>query len=128
MRKRCADQSYQIQILVAKPVVVNVGRLGRFEFPAGTYVYTGSARQNLEARVARHFSNVKKLRWHIDYLLSEETVQIIGVKLYRESECHVNQRTSGSILVARFGATDCRHGCGSHLKYLGEDAPKEGIP
>ena len=47
-----------------------VGGLGTFDFPAGCYVYTGSPKRNLHARVARHHSRGKRLRWHIDYLLA----------------------------------------------------------
>lgn len=128
MRKESDAKSYQIHFLVTKPVLVCVGRLGWFEFPAGAYLYTGSGGRNLEARVARHLSRLKKLRWHIDYLISQDTVQVIGVRRYHEAECHVNQRTAGNILVPRFGATDCRSGCGSHLKYLGAETPREAIP
>ncbi len=33
-------------------------------------------------------------------------------------ECAVNKKISGKIIVPRFGATDCRNGCGSHLKFI----------
>jgi hypothetical protein len=45
MRKASGAKSYQIQILVTKPVFVNVGRLGWFEFPAGACLYTGGKRK-----------------------------------------------------------------------------------
>ena len=102
--------------------MITIGKLGSFRFPAGEYVYTGSGGDNVEARVGRHLSGSKKLRWHIDYLLSNSSVVVVGFTLFREAECAVNQTTEGVILVPRFGATDCRNGCGSHLKYLGPEA------
>ncbi|MDR0379956.1 MAG: GIY-YIG nuclease family protein [Candidatus Accumulibacter sp.] len=105
-------------IEVATPVRVVVGRLGEFEFPAGLYVYTGSARRNFEARVRRHLSSTKKMRWHVDYLLAAPGVRVREVKHFCEDECLVNQRTAGEIPVPGFGASDCRAGCGSHLKFL----------
>ena len=112
-------RTYQLLIEVAAPVRVAVGRLGEFEFPAGLYCYTGSARRNLEARVRRHLSSMKKLRWHIDYLLAAPGVRIREVKPFREDECRVNRRTPGEIPTPGFGASDCRAGCGSHLKRVG---------
>ena len=35
------------------------------------------------------------------------------------AECALNQATAGAMPVPGFGASDCKHGCGSHLKYLG---------
>lgn len=110
--------TYQLLIEVACPVRANIGRLGSFDFPAGRYIYTGSAKRNFEARVARHLRKEKTLRWHIDYLLAAPGVRIVGVRRYIEDECAINQATPGKVLVDGFGASDCRAGCGSHLKYL----------
>ena len=111
-------RSYQIHFIIEKPVALRIGKLGTFEFPAGEYVYTGCARKNMEARISRHLSKRKKHRWHIDFLLATSHAKIIKVEVYDGEECVVNQETEGEILVPRFGATDCRNGCGSHLKYV----------
>ncbi|MEW5782619.1 MAG: GIY-YIG nuclease family protein [Pseudomonadota bacterium] len=111
--------TYQLSIEIRRPVRVAVGRFGRFDFPAGRYIYTGSARRNLEARLARHLRREKTLRWHIDFLLAAPGVSITGVNRLHEEECALNQATAGVIVVPGFGASDCRAGCGSHLKYLG---------
>jgi Uri superfamily endonuclease len=103
-------------IEVAEPVRVAVGRLGEFEFPAGLYCYTGSAVRNFEARVRRHLSPVKKMHWHIDYLLAAPGVRIREVRRLAQAECAVNRNTAGGIPVPGFGASDCHAGCGSHLK------------
>jgi Uri superfamily endonuclease len=110
--------TYQLLIRLENPVRVRVGRLGSFEFPAGRYVYTGSAKRNPEARIARHQAAEKRLHWHIDYLLAAAGAGIAGTLRFAEAECLVNARTPGAVLVPGFGAGDCRAGCGSHLKYL----------
>jgi Uri superfamily endonuclease len=69
--------------------------------------------------LSRHLLRSKRLRWHIDYLLSDPEVKVTGYVLSEELECEINQGTAGDIIVPRFGATDCRNGCGSHLKFLG---------
>lgn len=104
---------------VDKSVSVTVGKLGSFDLPAGRYVYSGSAKRNIAARLARHLSPTKKVKWHIDYLLAHPEVKIIGIRLSEEDECEINQNTPGRVIVPGFGATDCRKSCGSHLKYLG---------
>lgn len=109
--------SYQLVIRLRRQARIQVGRLGCFEFPAGQYVYTGSARHGREARLRRHRSRTKALHWHIDYLLANPDARIIQVRRSRADECVWNQRTSGRLLVKGFGASDCRHGCRSHLKY-----------
>ncbi|RTL58197.1 MAG: GIY-YIG nuclease family protein [Rhodocyclaceae bacterium] len=112
--------TYQLLIEVVRPLTVPVGRFGPCRFAAGRYVYTGSAKRNFEARITRHLGREKKLRWHIDYLLAAAGVAVVGVRRYGEEECDINQRMPGAIAVPGFGASDCRHGCGGHLKYLGK--------
>lgn len=111
--------SYQLRIDVPRRQRVRIGRLGEFEFPAGRYVYTGSATRNLAARVARHLRREKALRWHIDYLLAAPGVRIRRVINSPLPECALNRACRGRIVVAGFGSSDCACGCGAHLKYLG---------
>lgn len=111
--------TYQLFITLDRPCIVDVGRLGRFRFPAGQYVYTGSARRNLVARLRRHLARTKTLRWHIDYLLARPGARVECIQLSTASECRLNQQVSGELPVPGFGSSDCRAGCGSHLKFLG---------
>jgi Uri superfamily endonuclease len=111
--------TYQLLIGVSAPTRVRVGHLGDIAFSPGVYVYTGSACRGMESRIARHQSRTKRLRWHIDYLLAAPGVYVVDVRRLVEPECKVCQRTGGSIPVAGFGASDCRAGCGSHLRYFG---------
>ena len=113
--------SYQLCIDVKRPVRLQVGRLGLFLFPAGRYIYTGSAKRNFEARIARHMRKEKTLRWHIDWLLSAPGVTVATVARSCKDECMLNQRAHrGKIVAPGFGASDCRNGCGSHLLYFGK--------
>lgn len=109
--------SYQLHLVLEKSTVITVGKLGRFAFPAGKYVYTGSARRNMAARVARHLAISKPMRWHIDYLLSHPHCRVLAVSTFSETECEVNRLVDGAIIAPGFGSTDCRNGCGSHLKH-----------
>lgn len=109
--------TYQLKIHLGKPVRLTIGKLGTYDFPAGDYTYTGSALRNMEARISRHLSRDKKLKWHIDYLLAAAEARITEVIRHSVPECTVNQSTPGISLVPHFGASDCRAGCGSHLKY-----------
>jgi Uri superfamily endonuclease len=113
--------SYQLNIVLKEAQSVTVGRLGRFELPDGNYIYTGSARRNLVARVKRHLRKDKSLRWHIDYLLALKGAQVMDVQLSDQSECEWNKCTQGEIIVPGFGASDCKSACSSHLKYLGKE-------
>lgn len=113
--------TYQLWLHVARELTIRVGRLGRCRFPAGWYTYTGSARRGLRARLRRHCDppEGKRNRWHADYLLASPGVSIRFVLLSEKPECAVNAAGGGSCPCPGFGASDCRAGCGSHLRYLG---------
>lgn len=111
--------TYQLIIHLKNKVTLSIGKLGTYEFPAGYYIYTGSAKRNIETRIKRHLSQQKSLRWHIDYLLNSKEAEVINVERFKDPECTVNQKTNGAILIKQLGATDCKQNCGSHLKYLG---------
>jgi Uri superfamily endonuclease len=110
--------SYQLDIILVESARLTIGQLGTFDFPAGRYVYTGSAKRNIEARIARHLRQDKKLNWHIDFLLASQHASVTKVTRFVQAECDLNQNTAGNVLITGFGASDCRAGCGSHLKYL----------
>lgn len=113
-------QSYQLHIDVSKNITIEIGKFGRFDFPSGKYIYTGSAKKNIDSRINRHLSqdHNKKLHWHIDYLLNSKNVKITRVEKFNETECSLNQKTQGKILIKNFGSTDCKAKCQSHLKYV----------
>ena len=118
-------QSYQLFINVTKEINLKVGKLGIFFFPVGSYVYTGSAKKNIDKRIERHLSKKKNLHWHIDYLLNNDAVQIINTKKSQITECILNKKTKGKIIIVGFGSSDCNLCCKSHLKYKGNIALAE---
>jgi Uri superfamily endonuclease len=93
--------------------------LGSFDFPKGKYVYTGSAKKNMDHRIKRHLSKEKKLHWHIDYFLADKNVEIFDVKKSEISECILNKKLKARIVANGLGSSDCRSYCQSHLKFLG---------
>lgn len=95
---------------------ITVGRLGTFDFPAGWYLYVGSAQRNREARLARHARRDKPLRWHVDFLsIRAEMIGAILIDGGKEAECRLAEELAGLFgrFIAGFGSSDCR--CGGHL-------------
>ena len=123
MPKTSPSNCYQLLIRLRQACRIQVGKLGRFDFEAGYYIYSGSAKRNLEARVARHCRKQKPLRWHIDYLTSQPQAEVIETRTFVGDECQLNQACKGTIPAPGFGASDCHQGCGAHLKYLGRKRP-----
>jgi Uri superfamily endonuclease len=115
---------YQLRISVGKICSISIGKLGTFTFPAGQYVYTGRAKKNLAQRIDRHKKRNKKCFWHIDYLLTDENVQLEDITIISENfsdECSENKKLlmgNASIVAEGFGASDCKNDCGSHLLFL----------
>ncbi len=122
--------AYVLLIRLERRVHIQVGRLGRFVFEAGTYAYVGSAMNGLYARVARHRRREKKLRWHIDYLLEHgKVIDVFEFESIERQECQINERVradwNSSFPVPRFGSSDCR--CMSHLHLLPPGADRDAL-
>ena len=99
---------------------IGVGRLGELLFPAGYYLYSGSALGGLRNRVRRHLRKDKKLRWHIDYLIQHAHVVEVWYTLTGHNiECRLCVTAAclpqAEVPVPGFGSSDCR--CLSHLIY-----------
>ncbi len=121
--------SYALFLSLPEAIRLAIGRLGGFDFPAGTYVYLGSANGpgGLRARLAHHARIATHPRWHLDYF--RPYAQISG-GFYEEAglaeclplECAWSQeflRQPGARPAAPgFGSADCRHGCPAHLIWL----------
>lgn len=113
---------YQLLIYLSKDTSIVIGKKGEFKFPKGYYIYTGSAKNGLKARVERHLRKEKKHFWHIDYLL--DYAGVLRVSLFpdnRLDECSIARRTlkrdKAKMIVPKFGASDCN--CLTHLVYMG---------
>jgi len=124
--------TYTLAILVPAETRIDVGALGTRSFHRGYYAYTGTAfgknAQSLAGRILRHLRRDNKKRWHIDYLLAANNVEItsvIAACTKEKMECEINQhlgdRLQATIPARGFGSSDCRKRCGSHLLYLGLD-------
>ncbi len=117
---------YTLLIKVSKGQVLDIGKLGRRNFPRGHYTYTGSAlgkgSMSLAGRISRHLRRERKGRWHIDYLLNLSDVRV-GAVVYSETalgmECPIVKRLASlegvEGVVKGFGSSDCRNGCLAHL-------------
>ena len=118
--------SYALIIRRESSTPLTIGRLGSFAFPAGLYLYAGSALNGLESRLRRHLrrDKDKKRHWHIDYLTAVAPVcQVWWAADEMRRECAwagLVQEWGGRIVAAGFGASDCRR-CPAHLLYLGRD-------
>ena len=110
-------------ILLDHDLIIDVGALGRTTFKKGSYVYVGSAQNNLEKRVQRHIRKEKKLFWHIDYLLNSNDTKILNIfyKSGRKSEeCTVaNEIGKRGDPIGGFGCSDCN--CTSHLFHIDKE-------
>lgn len=111
-------KTYCLLIELKSAQKIRIGKLGTFEFPQGYYIYTGSAMNNLNARIARHFSKQKRAHWHIDYLLAN--AEVIDFFVSQKKECELNSEIfeipGAAVLAEKFGSSDC--GCKSHLAYF----------
>jgi len=114
---------YQLLIYLPYKKDIEIGKLGRFQFKAGYYVYTGSAMNGLESRIARHKRKQKRRHWHIDYLLEyAEIIDIVTYPTIEKLECYFNNqillKQNCQIPVKGFGSSDCN--CITHLLYFEE--------
>lgn len=108
---------YCVILEVKEEMTIPVGSLGDVHFQAGFYVYVGSAKKNLAARLARHQRKRKGMHWHIDYLRQKAAVvAVVPIRTTDDLE-HDLAKAVGDIAawsVPRFGCTDCK-GDASHL-------------
>ncbi len=122
--------SYVLVLHVGQDRRLEVGKLGSFEFPAGYYLYFGSALNGLEGRIRRHLRQEKKLHWHIDFLAAAApVVRVWWVAGEERSECHWARvalaHPGVEAPVWRFGSSDCR--CPTHLVRLPSWAEVEAL-
>jgi len=73
--------TYALVVALDRSQHITIGRRGGFHFPAGFYIYIGSALGpgGLSARIGRHLLAEKRLHWHIDlknFLSLAETLKL----------------------------------------------------
>ncbi len=105
------------------PAHLTIGKLGTFDFPAGSYAYAGSAfgPGGLRGRLKHHLSPITKPHWHIDYLRQSATVSEVCYTAsdtrHEHGWAQMLLHLHGVIVPApRFGASDCA--CAAHLVRL----------
>ncbi len=113
-------------IYIAEDLKIRVGQLGEVSFKKGNYVYVGSAKGCLKARLQRHLREEKKLFWHIDYLLNSKEVRILQIWIIPKAiECKTadifSKEHTCELVKKGFGSSDCK--CVTHLFYI-EDKEK----
>jgi Uri superfamily endonuclease len=129
---------YSLIIWQDSETSLQIRKLGCFTLQRGYYAYTGTALGNgatsLRRRIARHLRKAKIKHWHIDFFLANKNAQvtaIVAAESNARKECEVNnfiKKIEGTTIpIKGFGSSDCRHKCGSHLVYLGEERVKEEI-
>jgi sugar fermentation stimulation protein A len=113
---------YIVLMQLTRDRELEIGSLGTVRFRKGFYLYTGSAKNNLTQRIARHRSRRKKLFWHIDYLREHaDFCAALPVRASVDLECELAGvlRDIASWAIPGFGSSDCS--CGSHLFGMVED-------
>jgi Uri superfamily endonuclease len=118
--------TYVLALWLDAPREIAIGRAGVFHFPAGWYLYTGSAfgPGGLRARLARHWRRTasgKRAHWHVDHLREQAVwVGAWGCGSDQRLECAwataLRRLPDARIVAAGFGASDCR--CPSHLVHV----------
>ena len=112
--------AYALVLRLRRAARLRVGRLGDLRFAPGWYVYVGSARGGLRARVARHLrGGAKRRHWHVDHL--REHALPVAVALWpgpTADECVLARAVAGAAAgrVEGFGSSDCS--CASHLYHF----------
>ena len=107
---------YMIVLYLEQDTEIEIGVLGSKHFPRGYYVYTGSARKNMSARIARHQRKRKRMHWHIDYLRQRcQVTAVIPIRTASDLEHDLAQAVDriAPWHIRGFGCTDCS--CPSHL-------------
>lgn len=116
----CGD--YLVIMEMEEEKTLSIGSKGLMTFPKGWYVYVGSAKKNLAARLARHQRKRKKMHWHIDYLRQHCNVTaVIPIRTADDLEHDLAQAVASIAgwAIPGFGCTDCN--CNSHLYGFSEN-------
>ena len=109
--------TYVLVITLGSDLTTEVGALGTLSFPAGVYLYTGSALGGLDQRVSRHIRHEKTVKWHIDRL-TVAADSVIAYESYPDyvPECELASMAGDCGMVPSvdgFGCSDCS--CRTHL-------------
>jgi Uncharacterized conserved protein len=129
-----AKGTYVLILRLKDQIRVRAGSLGLINLQAGYYAYVGSAKGGLRARVGRHLKlallKEGRLRWHIDYLLTDSNTTIHSIVYVKEAFIEhelaraLARSSDVEAAVLGFGSTDCN--CPTHLFKLNNEKDPEG--
>ena len=115
--------TYVLALWLGRPQSILVGRLGEIEFPAGWYLYVGSALGpgGLQSRLARHRRRLglhKRVHWHVDYIREQAAwggawARASDLRLECDWAAALCRLPWAEIVAPGFGASDCH--CLAHL-------------
>ncbi len=115
--------TYVLILKASAQALVKVASLGQFTLSEGYYAYVGSAKVGIRARVGRHLRlarfKVGRLRWHIDYVLVNESIEpyslvyVNGSFIEHEVAQGLLRHKDTEVAVRGFGSSDCH--CVSHF-------------
>jgi Uri superfamily endonuclease len=116
--------TYALVLHLSGASEIEVGKLGKSIFPAGYYIYVGSALGpgGLAGRLRRHSRSTTspgwQAKWHIDYLrhyTKTTGVWVVQQSTRREHDWAgiVQELPGAMITMPGFGSSDC--GCLAHL-------------
>jgi len=116
-----SEATYILVINISEDLKIRVGQLGEVFFKEGDYIYIGSAKACLEARLQRYLRKEKRIFWHIDYLLRSEKTKILRIwTIDKKVECQTAevfyQEPTTKIIKKGFGSSDCK--CLTHLFFV----------
>ncbi len=137
MRNNCGNTDipsgikgvYVLILSIDEDFEQRIGSLGVIKFRKGIYLYVGSAMGpgGLRSRISRHYRRDKKIHWHIDYLTTNEKVNVIGAIYLYDCRCSDDLENKISRLFSEklhyiegFGNSDKRNDR-SHLFYCMEN-------
>jgi Uri superfamily endonuclease len=121
-----SEWNVYVLVLLTKDLVHAATAKRGFSVQRGVYLYVGSAKGagGAIARLARHISRGKKVKWHIDHLTESPLVEVVGsylVKSKRGLDCEsilAHLLASHFPYLEGFGSTDKPRDL-SHLFYCG---------
>jgi sugar fermentation stimulation protein A len=117
LARECRDRgSYLLLLTFPADVRLSVGALGPLHFPAGYYIYAGSAKRSMGKRLERHLRKRKRFHWHIDCLREAASACLALPFRTGDDIEHGLAAAVGGIAdwsISRFGSSDCS--CPSHL-------------
>lgn len=113
---------YALSIRLSRRAVLSFGGKER-AFPAGYYVYVGSAMNGLAGRIGRHLRTSQVRHWHIDALLAAGKIVDVQVLFTTDPAVECGSAAAvggwgGAEAVPGFGASDCD--CATHLFFFRE--------